>query len=103
MQKMISVDDVTKENIKENYSNQPQIHDDAYRILLIGGSGSEKLNSLFNLINEEPDIDKVYLYAKDQKHQFLINKIESRILKHFNDSTAFIEYTQIIWMIFIKT
>ena len=100
---MISFDDVTKENIKEHYPNQPQIHDDPYRILSIGGSGSEKLNSLFNLINEEPDIDKVYLYAEDQKYQFLINKIESRSLKHFNDSKAFIEYTQIMQMIFIKT
>ena len=43
----------------------------------IGGSGSEKTNLLLNLINQQPDIDKIYFYAKDPyeaKHQFLINK-----------------------------
>ena len=60
------------------------------------GSGSGKTNSLFNLINHEPDIDKVYLYAKDPyeaKDQLLINKTESIGLKYFNDSNAFIEYS----------
>ena len=49
-----------------------------------------------DLINEEPDIDKIYSYAKDPfeaKYQFLINKIENTGLKHFNDSKAFIEYS----------
>ena len=74
---MINFDDVTKENIKEHNPNWPQIPDHPYRILIIGGSGSGKTNSLFNLINEEPDIDKIYLYAKDPyeaKYQFLIKK-----------------------------
>ena len=62
---MINFDDVTKENIKEHNPNWPQIPDHPYRILIIGGSGSGKTNSLFNLINEEPDIDKICLYAKD--------------------------------------
>ena len=45
--KMNNFDDVTKENIKEHYPNWPQIHDHPYRILIIGGSGYEKTNSLF--------------------------------------------------------
>ena len=48
-----------------------------YKILLIGGSGSGKINSLFNLIDQQPDIDNIYLYVKDPyeaKYQFLINK-----------------------------
>ena len=55
-----------------------------------------KNNSLFHIINEEPDIDKIQLYAKDPyevKHQFLINKRQSTGLKHFNDFKAFIEYS----------
>ena len=36
-----------------------------YRILIVGGSGSGKTNSLFNLINQQPDIDKIYLYVKN--------------------------------------
>ena len=49
-----------------------------------------------NLINNQPDIDKIYLYAKDPyqaKYHFLINKKENRGLKHFNDPKAFIEYS----------
>ena len=57
---MINFDDVTKENIKEHNPNWPQIPDHPYRILIIGGSGSGKTNSLFNLINEELDIDIIY-------------------------------------------
>ena len=47
--------------------------DHPHRILLIGGSGLEKTNSLFNLISQQPDIDKIYLYAA-ARYQFLINK-----------------------------
>ena len=92
---MTNFDDVAKENIKEHDANWPEILDHPYRTLIIRGSGSEKTNSLFNLINKQPDIDKIYLYAKDPykaKYQILINKRESTILKHFNDSKAFIEY-----------
>ena len=95
IQKMINFD-VTKENIKENNLNWPQIPDQLYRILTIGGSGSGKTNSLFNLISQPADIDKTYLYAKDPykvKYQFLIRKHESTSLKYFNDSKAFIEYS----------
>ena len=48
--------------------------------IIIGGSGSGKANALLNLINHEPDIDKIYLYAKDPyeaKYQLLINQEES--------------------------
>ena len=53
---------------------------------MIGGSGSGKTNSLFNLIIQQPDIDKIYLYVKDPyegKYQFLINKRESTGLTYF--------------------
>ena len=74
----------------------PYIRDRPYRILIIGGSGSGKTSALLNLINNHPDIDKIYLYAKDPyeaKYQFLINKRESTGLKHFNDFKASIEYS----------
>ena len=53
-------------------------------------------NALLNLINNQLDIDKIYLYAKDpyeEKYQCLISKGESTRLKHFNDPEAFIEYS----------
>ena len=40
-------------------------HDHPYRILIIGGSGSGKTNSLFHFINYPPVIGKIYLYVKD--------------------------------------
>ena len=93
---MANSEDVTKENIKENNPHWPEIPDHPYRILIIGGPGSEKTNKLLNLINHEPDIDNIYLYPKDPseaKYQLLINKRKSSELKHFNDSKAFIEYS----------
>ena len=88
--------DVIKEETKEDNPNWPQIPDHPYRTLIIGGSGSGKINSLFNLINQQPDIDKICLYVKDPyeaKYQFLIKKQKHVGTKHFNDSKAFIEYS----------
>ena len=51
---------------------------------------------MFNLINEQPDVDKVYLYAKnpyDAKYQSLLNKRESTGLKRFDNYKNFIEYS----------
>ena len=76
-----------KKKTQQN-SNWSYIPDHPYRILIIGGSGSGKTNALLDLINNKPDIDKKYLYAKDPyeaKYQFLINKRENTGLKHFND------------------
>ena len=42
------------------------------------------------------DIDKIYLHAKDSygaKYQYLINKREKVGIKHYDDSKAFIEYS----------
>ena len=57
---------------------------------------SEKTNALLNLINNQPDIDKIYLYAKgpyEAKYQYLINKREKEGLKHYDDPKVFIEYS----------
>ena len=65
-------------------------------MLIIGSSRSRKTSALLNSINNEPDADKIYLYAKDPyeaKHQLLINKKERTGLKYINDSKAFIEYS----------
>ena len=62
--------------------------------MIVGGSGSGKANTLINLINEQGDIDKIYLHAKDlskPKYEFLIKKRENTGIKHVNDSNAFIE------------
>ena len=56
---MINFDDVTKENIKQHNLNWPDILDHSYKILIVGSSKSGKTNALLNLINHEPDIDKI--------------------------------------------
>ena len=55
----------TNENNKEHNKKWPFILEHPYRILIIGGSGLEKTNALYNLIKEQDDIDKIYLYPKD--------------------------------------
>ena len=93
---MINFDEYTNKNKLMHNPDWPYIPDHPCRILIIWGSGSGKTNILLNLINNQPDIDKIYLYAKDpyeDKYQFLIKKIESIGLKHFNDPKAFIEYS----------
>ena len=93
---MINFDDYTNENIIEHNPKWPYIPDHPYRILIIGSSGSGKTNALLNLINNQPDIDKIYLYAKDPyeaKYQYLIKKREKVGLDHFDDNKAFIEYS----------
>ena len=74
---MLNLDDITNENNKKYIKKRPFIPDHPYRILIIGSSGSGKTNTLLNLINEQDDIDKIYLYAKDlsePKYTFLIKK-----------------------------
>ena len=104
IQKMINSDDVVKEDIKEQNQIWTQSCNNPYRILIIESSGSGKANSLFNLINEEPDIDKIYLYAKnlfDAKYQFLINKRENILMILM--ILKFLLNNRMTWMIFVKT
>ena len=67
-----------------------------HKFLTIHSSESGKTNLLFDLINQQLNIEKIYLHAKDPyqvKYQFLINKQECTGLRHLNDSKAFIEYS----------
>ena len=53
-----------------------------------------KTNSLINLINEQNDIDKIYLHAKElsePKYEYLIKRREGAGIKHLNNPNAFIE------------
>ena len=93
---MINFNDYTNKNKTEHNQKSPYIPHYPYRILIIGGSGSGKTYASLNLINNQPDIDKIYLYAKDSyeaKYQHLINKREKVGLNHYDDSRAFIEYS----------
>ena len=92
---MINFDDYVNENKTEHNKNWPCIPDHPYRILIIGGSESRKTNVLLNLIENQPDIDKIYLYAKDRyeaKYQYLIKTREKVGIDHHNDSRAYVEY-----------
>ena len=86
---MINYDDVTKENVKENNQNLPEIPYHPYTILIIRGSGSGKRNALLNLTKHRNDgdysiIDKIYLYVKnpnEAKYQYLIKNLGKKGLK----------------------
>ena len=93
---MINFDDYVNANKTEHNENCPYIPDKPYRVLIMGGSGSWKINVLLNLTENQPDIDKIYLFAKDlyeAKYQYLVNKRESVGINHFKDPEAFIEYS----------
>ena len=85
---MIDLDNIVDNNNKGNNVNWPYIPDHPYRILIIGVSGSGKTNTLLNLINEQRDIDKIYLYTKDlseSKYEHLIKNRENAGIKDLKD------------------
>ena len=87
---MINLDSITNGNNKKHAEKLPYISNHPFRILIIGG----KTNALINLINEQNDIDKIYLYARDlnePKYKILIKKRKDAGIKHLNDPNAFIE------------
>ena len=91
---MINLDNITNENNKKHNKKWPYIPHHLYKILIIGGTGSGKTNTLLNLINEQHDIDKIYLYARDlnkSEYEILIKKRKDATIKHLNDPNEFIE------------
>ena len=91
---MINFD--VNENKTEHNKNWSYTPDHPGRILITWGSGSGKTTVLLSLIENQPDIDNIYFYAKDPyetKCQYLINKREAVAINHFNDPKAFIEYS----------
>ena len=89
IEKMINYNGVTKDNIKKHDSNQPQIRDHPYRILIISGFRSGKPNALLYLIKQQNDndcsiIDYFFLYVRDlnkAKYQYLITNLKKLVLK----------------------
>ena len=93
---MINLDSITNENNKKHSEKWPYIPDHPYRVLIIGGSGSGKTNTLLNLINEQNNIDKIYLHVRDlnePKYKILIKKRKGAGIKHLNDPDSFIKYS----------
>ena len=90
---MINLDGITNENNKKHNEKRPYIPDHPYKILITDGSWSGKTNALINLINEQNDFYKIYLYARDlsePKYEYLNKKLEDAGIKHINDQNAFI-------------
>ena len=76
---MLNLDSITNENNKEHNKKWPYIPDHPYKIIIFRGSGSGKTNALINLINEQINIDKIYLYGRDfsePKYEYLIKNVK---------------------------
>ena len=77
---MFNLDAITNKNNKNDDKKL------SYRMLIIGPSGSGKINALLNLIQKQNNgspINKIHLYAKDlsePKYQILIERRELNIL-----------------------
>ena len=63
--KLLNFDEVNNKNKTEYDLKWPYITDYPYKNIITGGFGSGKTNALLDLMNHQPDIDKIYLYAKD--------------------------------------
>ena len=89
---MLNLDNIVSNKKKSSSEN----NDWPFRMLIIGPSGSGKMNSLLYIIDKFHAIDKIFVYAKDtdeEKYQYLINKREQAGIKNLNDPHAFIEYS----------
>ena len=99
---MLNLDNIVSNKNENKDNNWP------FRMSTVGPSGSGKSNTLLHLIqnlNETTPVDKIYLYAKDltePKYEFLINNRKNAGIKHFNDSTAFIEHSNDMDDVFTK-
>ena len=76
------------------------IPDHPYRVLIIVGTGSGKINVLLNLIkHQQHDTDKIYWYFKDpfeSKYQVLVNGKEKVRIEHGKNPKSYIDYSQTI-------
>ena len=82
MLRMINFNNVTNKSIKEHNPNWPQIPDHLCWILVFGGSWLGEKNSLFNLTNQQPDTDKISLYAKQKRNYSFIWMIFIKKMKN---------------------
>ena len=91
---MINFDDYTNENKTEHNTKWSYILDHPCKILIEGGvPNQEKQITKFK---NQHDIDKIYLYTKDPyqaKYQYSTKKREKADLHHYDDTKAFIEYS----------
>ena len=78
------------QNIEKHIQNSPRVLDHPYRILIIEGSQSGKVNTLLNLMKQQSDndcniIDKIYLYVKDPDEVKYFIKKHEKTMQEYKD------------------
>ena len=72
--------------------------------MIIGDSGSGKTNALLNLVKEQDDIDKIYLYANDLNEPNM--NFWSKSVKIQEQNISIIQMhllsVQVLWMTFMR-
>ena len=78
-------------NITKCNGSCPKIPHHRYWILITGGLGTGKTNILLNLIHNQPDSDKIYIYTKDtfdNKFQLIPDNHYQTGIKNCKDAEA---------------
>ena len=98
---MIILQKKALKNINYNI-NWLRVPDHPYRVFIIRCSGHGKVNSLFNLISHQSNIDKIYLYAKDPFEAKYLLIIKLLLAESILMIQKLLLNTRIIWLIFMR-
>ena len=73
---MFNLDDITNENNEKQNLKWAYIPDHPYRMWIVGGSGSRKINALFNLTKKQKNKKKKLKWQSYWQDLFIYKRLE---------------------------